>query len=177
MPTSRYTVRSPHHPHFLTIAVCGHLPIFTRPWAVQTALGSLAWLQERRGFRLLGYVVTENHLHLIAKSSDLNWDVGDFKSFTARRILDRLRDLGEQDVLYQLRIAKDRWKTDRPQQFWQDGNHPQMIDGEPMLRQKLEYVHANPVRRGYVADPTHWMYSSARNYAGLSAYAEVDKEW
>jgi len=35
-----------------------------------------------------------------------------------------------------------------------------------MLCQKIEYVHQNPVRRDYVDEPTHWRYSSARNYAG-----------
>jgi hypothetical protein len=35
-----------------------------------------------------------------------------------------------------------------------------------MMLQKLEYMHVNPVKRGYVDDPLHWRYSSARNYAG-----------
>ena len=33
-----------------------------------------------------------------------------------------------------------------------------------MLRQKIVYIHNNPVRRGYVDAPEHWRYSSARNY-------------
>jgi putative transposase len=32
------------------------------------------------------------------------------------------------------------------------------------MLQKLEYMHNNPVRRGYVDDPMHWRYSSARDY-------------
>jgi hypothetical protein len=40
-----------------------------------------------------------------------------------------------------------------------------MIETEVMLRQTLEYIHDNPVKRGYVSDPTRWRYSSARNYA------------
>jgi len=43
-----------------------------------------------------------------------------------------------------------------------------------MLNQKLEYMHNNPVRRGYVAEPWHWQYSSARNYAGLPGILEVE---
>ena len=42
-----------------------------------------------------------------------------------------------------------------------------MIADEAMLWQKLEYIHNNPVRRGYVDDPIYWRYSSARNYAKL----------
>jgi putative transposase len=29
-----------------------------------------------------------------------------------------------------------------------------------MLRQTLEYFHNNPVKRGYVSDPTHWKYTT-----------------
>ena len=45
-----------------------------------------------------------------------------------------------------------------------------------MMHQKLEYTHNNPVARGYVDDPTHWRYSSARNYAGLLGLIEIKTE-
>ena len=44
-----------------------------------------------------------------------------------------------------------------------------------MLRQKLDYIHCNPVKRGYVAAPEHWLYSSARNYMlGDHSIIELD---
>ena len=49
-------------------------------------------------------------------------------------------------------------------QLWQEGSQPKMIETEAMLRQKLEYIHDNPVKRGYVSDPTHWRYSSAQGH-------------
>ena len=33
-----------------------------------------------------------------------------------------------------------------------------------MYIQKAEYIHFNPVKRGYVDRAEHWLYSSARNY-------------
>jgi hypothetical protein len=36
-----------------------------------------------------------------------------------------------------------------------------------MLRQKLDYIDYNPVKRGYVDEPVHWRYSSARTLRGL----------
>jgi putative transposase len=33
-----------------------------------------------------------------------------------------------------------------------------------MFRQKMEYMLFNPVERGYVSFPEHWLFSSARNY-------------
>jgi len=32
-----------------------------------------------------------------------------------------------------------------------------------MMRQKIECIHQNPVRRGYVERPEYWKYSSARD--------------
>jgi putative transposase len=67
----------------------------------------------------------------------------------------------------------------RPETFqlWQEGSQPKMIETEAMLRQKLEYIHDNPVKRGYVSDPTHWRYSSARNYAQIESLVAVTTDW
>ncbi len=46
-----------------------------------------------------------------------------------------------------------------------------------MMIQKLEYMHYNPVKRGYVDDPMHWRYSSTRNYAEQEGLLEVCMEW
>ena len=67
-------------------------------------------------------------------------------------------------MLKQCKEGKKQFKTDRTYQLWQEGYHPQLIQSEKMLRQKIEYIHYNPVRRGYVDEPENWVYSSARNY-------------
>ena len=54
-----------------------------------------------------------------------------------------------------LEYHKVRHKSDRPFQLRQEGNHPKIIESEAVMRQKLEYLHDNPVKRGYVSDPTH----------------------
>jgi putative transposase len=74
-------------------------------------------------------------------------------------------------------IFKLAHKTDREHQLWQEGSHPQMIADEAMMWQKLEYIHNNPVRRGYVDDPIHWRYSSARNYSKLPTLVSVIVDW
>jgi len=42
--------------------------------------------------------------------------------------------------------------------------HPEWILNNEMLIQKAQYIHYNPVRRGLVEMPEHWLYSSSRNY-------------
>jgi len=46
-----------------------------------------------------------------------------------------------------------------------------------MMVQKIEYIHNNPVRRGYVDEPRHWRYSTTRNYTGTGGVIEVTTDW
>ncbi len=39
----------------------------------------------------------------------------------------------------------------------------------------MEYIHNNPVKKGYVDDPLHWRYSSARNYFGKEGIIEIER--
>ncbi len=174
---SRYRIFETEYPYFLTCTVVGWLPVFTRPDSVEVVLNSWRFLQTQGRMVLYGYVIMENHLHFIASAPDLPEQVGDFKSFTARKLIDLLEQFQARTILRQLRSEKARHKTDRDYQLWQEGSHPQLIKDDEMMRQKLEYVHVNPVRRGYVDEPTHWPYSSARNYAGKPGLIEVVTDW
>ena len=49
-----------------------------------------------------------------------------------------------------------------------------VIFSETVMREKLDYIHMNPVKRGYVDKPEHWRYSSARNYLGETGIMPVD---
>ncbi|MGA7748596.1 MAG: hypothetical protein WCA63_00450, partial [Gallionella sp.] len=57
----------------------------------------------------------------------------------------------------------------------QEGSHAELVFSEAMMREKLDYIHANPVKRGYVDRAEHWRYSSARNYAGEAGLIEIDR--
>ena len=177
MSRSRYRIFETEHPYFLTCTIVGWLPLFARPEAVLIILDSWRYLTDTDRLTIYGYVILENHLHFIASSQSLSKEVGDFKSFTARRIIDLLKETRSSGLLEQLKLHKQDHKTDREFQLWQEGSHPQQILGGEMMVQKLEYVHYNPVKRGYVDDPVHWRYSSARNYANLPGLIEVTTIW
>ncbi len=130
--------------------------------------------QEHEGLRLYGYVILENHLHFIAQAKNLNKCLASFKSFTARRIIDHLQTQHADRLLAHLHFFKTAHKTDRDYQFWQEGVHAELVFSEAMMRQKLDYIHANPVKRGYVNLAEHWRYSSASHYAGLPGLIEID---
>jgi REP element-mobilizing transposase RayT len=177
MTRSRYRIFETTYPYFLTSTVVAWLPVFAQPRFVEVVLDSWQFLQRERGVHIFGYVILDNHLHWIAAAEDLAEQVGRFKSYTARRILDGLEESGYRTLLQELRFFKLRHKTDQVRQLWQEGSHPQQLQNAEMLRQKLEYMHDNPVRRGYVDRPEHWRYSSARSYLGLGGLIEVVTDW
>jgi len=57
---------------------------------------------------------------------------------------------------------------------WQEGNHPILLDSAVLIKEKLEYVHMNPVEDEVVDEPACYWYSSARNYEGNVGLLKVD---
>ena len=176
MGRSRYQFTSPEQPHFMTLTVLHWIPVFTRPETVSILFDCFRYLA-KEGLSIHAYVILENHLHLIAQSPQLDKDIARFKSFTSRQLLACLQENNAKTILDQLAFYKKAHKQDRTYQFWQEGVHPELIQGDDMMRQKIEYIHQNPVKRGYVDDAQHWRYSSARDYAGLVGLLEVCTVW
>ena len=177
MGRTRYKIVETQSPHFLTCTIVNWLPVFTRPVTVQIILDSFNYLQDTEDFKLYGYVILENHLHCIVQSPQLTQQMQRFKSWTARMIIQYLQEQGAKRLLAQLAFHKKPHKKDRQYQVWEEGMHPQWLQNNEMVIQKLEYIHHNPVKRGYVDIAEHWRYSSARNYAGQVALIEVFTSW
>ena len=49
-------------------------------------------------------------------------------------------------------------------QVWQQNNQPKALVHPKFIRQKLDYIHMNPVKSGVVLEPEAYRYSSARQY-------------
>lgn len=176
MGRSRYKITEPQLPHFVTLTVLHWIPVFTRPGTVNILLDSLRFLS-RDGLRIYAWVVLENHCHFVLQSPALDKDIARLKSWTASNLIQYLAEHNVRQILDQLAFYKKAHKDDRAYQFWQEGVHPELIQGEYMMRQKIEYIHQNPVKRGYVDAAEHWRYSSARDYAGVPGLLEVDAAW
>jgi REP element-mobilizing transposase RayT len=173
MGRSRYKIYEPTHPHFMTCTILNWLPIFTRQESVKIILDSLRYLQKEENLKLYAYVILENHLHLIAQSDDISRSMRQFKSFTAKALLKLLQKENAQILLKQFQF----YKKDRTYQIWQEGYQPKLIQTDTIMIEKIHYIHENPVKRGYVDEPVHWRYSSARNYEGESGLIYVERFW
>ncbi|NOZ11169.1 MAG: transposase [Gammaproteobacteria bacterium] len=176
MGRSRYKIVDPTLPHFVTCTVLHWIPVFTQPVTVEIVLNSLRYLMNE-GLVIYAYVILENHLHLVVKSRQLDVDMRRFKSFTAKELIRHLKSRNVRQILDQLAFYKKAHKTDRAYQFWQEGFRPEWIQNEEMMRQKVNYIHENPVKRGYVDVPEHWRYSSARSYAGQGGLLDICMAW
>nr|VFJ91277.1 MAG: Transposase IS200 like [Candidatus Kentron sp. H]VFJ99198.1 MAG: Transposase IS200 like [Candidatus Kentron sp. H]VFK00578.1 MAG: Transposase IS200 like [Candidatus Kentron sp. H] len=177
MGRDRYRIHNETVPHFLTCTVLNWIPIFTRPATVQIILEALRFRQQERDLKLYAYVILENHLHMVAQSPSLGKELASFKSYTAHRLIEYLKEQRARRILEQLRFFKKQHKQDREHQVWEEGSHPEEIQGEEMLRQKIDYIHNNPVNCGYLDRAEHWRYSSARDYLGQEGLIPVFRQW
>jgi len=175
MGRSRYKIYEPTHPHFITCTILHWIPIFTRQETTTIIFESLQYLQKLDNLKIYSYVILENHLHLIASSDDISMSMRKFKSFTAKEILKYLQNQNVKTILDQLAFYKKAHKKNAQYQLWKEGIQPKLIRDEKMMLQKIEYIHNNPVKRGYVDEAKHWRYSSARDYHGMKGLIDVER--
>lgn len=101
----------------------------------------------------------------------------DLKKFTSIRIIRQAEVEGRRDLLTAFEAAGQ--ETGRSQnKVWQDSYWEKEIFTERFLRQKLNYIHRNPIRAGMMDDPSEYPYSSYRNYVDEDdSLIEIDRDW
>lgn len=77
-------------------------------------------------------------------------------------------------MLWMFKSAGKRNGNNKAHQFWRQDNNPIELSTNEMMDQKLDYIHDNPVEAGIVENPEDYLYSSARNYAGMPGLIEVE---
>jgi len=160
-------------PSYITLKVLNSLPVFSHPSLMYIVLDALSFLQRYERMQIYAYVIMENHLHLMATSETLNREIEDFKSFTTHSVVSYLEGRDAQHILQQL----ERYRTNGTIPFWQQNVRSEHVRSLEVMRQSVDHIHYNPVRRGYVDYPCHWRYSSARNYAGQTGLIDVITDW
>ena len=153
--------------YFITTTIIAWQSVFVTIPLFETIIESLKFCISKKGLRLFGYVIMPTHVHYIVstdppeKLSDI---MRDFSRFTSQQITKILEDVRKDEMLKIFQqAAKDECRGNR-YKVWQQGFHPIAIENGDFFQQKLDYMHDNPVRKGFVEKPEHWLYSSARNY-------------
>ena len=129
---------------------------------------------------LYAYCIMPNHVHLIYRSSLENPGVllRDLKSYSAKLLIQAIynnRSESRRDWLIKgFKEAAFKQNRGYDHAFWQPDNHPIELWSTKVLKQKIEYIHENPVEAGLVMRSWEYKYSSARNFAEMDYVLEID---
>ena len=160
---TRYRIHEPEKAHFVTATVVQWLPVLSTAACCDILVASIAHCREKKGLKIYGWVILDTHFHAILAAPQLSGILRDIKSYTAKLLVEQVTAEGREWLVNQLRYYRAAHKPNE-YQVWQEGSHPQAILSDSMMEQKLEYLHNNPVKRGWVSSPEHWRYSSAHEW-------------
>ena len=133
--------------HFITFRCYRRLPLLKTTRARNLFVKELGRVRDATGFRLIGYVVMPEHVHLLI-SEPL---IGDPSKIIQAVKLSVSRRLATEGEFFG--------------QFWQRRFYDFNLWGKHKEVEKLKYMHRNPVVRELVASPEDWRWSSYRSYA------------
>ena len=153
MPINRISSDAPGGVFFVTPTVQRWYYIFDRHDRWQILVESLQYLQTAGRLEIHAYVFMLNHVHLIVGGDDVTSCLRDFKRHTSKTIHKNIQQT--EPHLAELFTADGRFS------LWKEDNQPKRIENEAFYLQKLNYIHENPVRKGYVNHAEHWKWSSA----------------
>jgi len=168
--------------YFTTMTVRHWIDIFTRRIYNDIIVDSLNFCIKTKGLEVYAWVIMTNHLHLIIRAKDnflLTDILRDFKKFTSKEIINTIKNNPQE--------SRKEWllrgftKTDnapianrREQyQFWQVGSHPVELWSAAVIDEKMNYLHQNPVKSGFVFRAEDYLYSSAADYAGEKGLIDI----
>ena len=135
--------------HFITFSCYQRRQFLQSDTAKICFLEILGEVRTQCAFRLAGYVVMPEHVHLVLDEPP-GAKPARIIQILKQRVSRKLRESGE--IVPQDLMEKKR--------FWQRRYFDFNLYSEEKLREKLDYMHLNPVKRGLVLHPREWQWSS-----------------
>ncbi len=169
--------------YFLTSTVVDWVDVFTRPVYRYIIIDSLQHCINEKGLELYAWVIMSNHIHLVAASKhgfDLSDTMRDFKKFTSKQITSAILTENESRKEWMINRFEYAGRNDnkiKNYKFWQDGNEAKPIYNFEFLKQKIDYIHNNPVKAEIVEYAEQYKFSSAIDYAGGNGLLKVLLAW
>ncbi|SRR6266498_1926859 len=158
--------------HFITGNLLDRIPIFRRDVCCNAFLDVCADLIDEWPCKLVAYVIMPDHFHLIVNPRD-----GNIKGFTGA--LKSLSARGLVEVTNDNRFVRSVPDADGSiHQVWQESFKAFPLWSAWMIWQKINYIHANPVKAGLVGAAKDYPWSSFRAfYFGTGEPVAVDEDW
>jgi len=174
--SSKYKFQDQRKLYFVSFSVVNWIDVFTRKYYRDIFLDSLRFCQENKGLEIYAWCIMSNHVHLIIGTSQMPMQdiIRDLKKFTSVKIIEAIKENQQESrkewLLWMFERAGKKNSNNTNYQFWQQDNHPIELSNNEMMTQKLNYIHHNPVEAGIVLSSEEYLYSSAKNYAGMKEY-------
>ncbi len=157
MPTRLKRFHHSGQTHFITFACWHRRPNFADPTTRPAFESALERIRRDYVLCVYGYVVMPDHVHLLLsepRRATLAVAVKSLKQGVSRRLI-----------------------GDAPH-FWQKRYYDFNVRSQEKFREKLRYIHRNPVRKGLCERPGDWEWSSFRHYAtGQEGIVEIESDW
>ncbi len=158
--------------HFVTLNVRDRERAFARDEYAKIVMRELRYECNRHPATLAAYVVMPDHAHFLIGPQDGKLS----------RLLSRLKPgitLKLDALALKNKHTKRReWLAAKGhRELWQDSKYSLPIYSPQWIREKIEYIHDNPVRAGLVESPAKFPHSSYGAYlpeSGHRPFVEVD---
>jgi len=157
MPSGLHRYYGANHLHFITCSCYRRLPLFRSAPSRDMFLAVLEATRQRYRFVVVGYVVMPEHVHLLISEPEVGTPstvMQVLKQRTARALLPKQKPCDPSPF---------ENSPDCPS-FWQTRFYDFNVWTNRKRVEKLDYMHFNPVKRGLVAEPGDWNWSSERFY-------------
>jgi len=145
---ARQEIIAPNQLYHITVRGNNQQSIFLSKADFEFFLKRLKFYHQKMDFLLFGYVLMQNHFHLLVEAGEQN------------TISEIMRNINTSYVVY----FKKKYRLSG--HIFQGRFHARLIDKENYLLEAIRYLHLNPVRAGLVEKLEDFPYSSFNEYIG-----------
>ena len=170
---TRCSWNEPGHAHYLTYSCFRRLPLLTRDRVRHWVIEALEHTRAHLDVALWAYVIMPEHVHVLLHPRTEHYEMRQIfaalKRPVAKAARGWLEQHSEQAWLDKLTVM---YPSRRVFRFWQPGGgYDHNVIKDRTVESVIEYINANPVRRGLVEGPCDWEWSSARFWEGWTDVA------
>ncbi len=160
---------SEYYPDYFTATILEWKHLLKQDKYKDVIISSLEFLVKENRIKIFAFAIMTNHIHIIwqvqagFKPKEIQLS---FMKYTAQMIIEDLRT-NHKEVLEMFKVKA----SDRKHQIWERNALSVSLWAQPVFKQKVDYIHSNPVVAGICKFPEDYRYSSA------AFYLEADTMW
>ena len=169
---------------FWTSSIIAGIPVLRSRTAALSLIEIWDGCRNTCGVKIVGYVIMPDHIHVAIWSEEAESVVRFLRetlsasSAQIAELAQRATERGNSMAARWLAQFKARARGSAIVRVWKERGHGFPVKDADTLRQKLDYMHLNPVRKGHCARAENWEFSSAAWYTDGSGPLRIDEfDW